>query len=196
MWPHRLCGCVAAWLCGWVAMWLCGYVAAWLCGYVAVWLCGYVAVWLCGSRINCVTLTITIQICMHGTSGSASSSILHRLQSLRPMLAIQSPPGLWRRRGGAKAMTKGALMKAISSASHVNQKHCRKVLSSLRTLALQEVKKTGVFAIPGLCRMKKLDQPARSEHTATILGKIVPVQARPARTVVKASPLRALKKQI
>ena len=123
-------------------------------------------------------------------------SILHRLQSLRPMLAIQSPPGLWRRRGGAKAMTKGALMKAISSASHVNQKHCRKVLSSLRTLALQEVKKTGVFAIPGLCRMKKLDQPARSEHTATILAKIVPVQARPARTVVKASPLRALKKQI
>ena len=193
--------CVA--VCGWVAMWLCGYVAAWLCGYVAVWLCGYVAVWLCGSRINCVTLTITIQICMHGTSGSASSSILHRLQSLRPMQSLgSSPPGLEahailrRRRGGAKAMTKGALMKAISSASHVNQKHCRKVLSSLRTLALQEVKKTGVFAIPGLCRMKKLDQPARSEHTATILGKIVPVQARPARTVVKASPLRALKKQI
>lgn len=130
-------------------------------------------------------------------------SILHRLQSLRPMQSLgSSPPGLEahailrRRRGGAKAMTKGALMKAISSASHVNQKHCRKVLSSLRTLALREVKKTGVFAIPGLCRMKKLDQPARSEHTATILGKIVPVQARAARTVVKASPLRALKKQI
>merc|ERR1712118_595012 len=55
---------------------------------------------------------------------------------------------------GAKAMTKGALLKAIATEHGLKAKACSNVLNSLVTVATGEVKKTGVFTVPGVCRSK------------------------------------------
>merc|ERR1719482_968233 len=97
---------------------------------------------------------------------------------------------------GAKAMTKGELLKAIATEHGLKTKDCSNILNSLVTVAAKEVKKTGVFTIPGLCRIKTRTKPATKACTKIIFGKETKVKAKPAKTVVKAFPVAALKKQI
>merc|ERR1711924_172590 len=75
-------------------------------------------------------------------------------------------------------------------------KACSNVLNSLVTVAAKEVKKTGVFAVPGFCRIKTRTKPATKACTKMIFGKETKVKAKLAKTVVKAFPVAALKKQI
>merc|ERR1712115_232761 len=96
----------------------------------------------------------------------------------------------------AKAMTKGALLKAIASENDLKPKTCSEVINNFVAIATKEVKKTGVFAIPGLCRIKTRTKPATKAGVRNIFGKEVKVAAKPAKTVVKAFPAAALKKQI
>ncbi len=70
------------------------------------------------------------------------------------------------------------------------------MLNSLVTVATNEVKKTGVFTIPGICRIKTRVKPATKAGVSMMFGKETKVKARPAKTVVKAFPVAALKKQI
>merc|ERR1719266_2654662 len=95
-----------------------------------------------------------------------------------------------------KAMTKGALADALATGTEVKKSQCAKVLNSLAEIATTEVKKAGVFTIPGLCRIKTRTKPATKAGTREIFGKMQVVKARPARTIVKAFPVSALKKSI
>jgi len=99
-------------------------------------------------------------------------------------------------KAGAKAMTKGALMKALATEHGLKQKACTQVIDSLVDIATTEVKKTGVFTLPGLCRIKTRTKPATKAGVRVIFGKETKVKAKPAKTVVKAFPVAALKKQI
>merc|ERR1712196_752735 len=98
--------------------------------------------------------------------------------------------------GSAKAMTKGALLKAIATENDVKTKACSNVLNSLVAVATKEVKKTGIFTVPGLCRIKTRNKPATKACVRMIFGKETKVKAKPAKTVVKAFAVAALKKQI
>merc|ERR1719258_265113 len=98
--------------------------------------------------------------------------------------------------GASKAMTKGALLKQISTENEMKTKDCSNILNSLVTVATKEVKKTGLFTIPGLCRIKTRSKPATKACTKMIFGKETKVKAKPAKTVVKAFPAAALKQQI
>merc|ERR1711981_1486970 len=95
-----------------------------------------------------------------------------------------------------KAMTKGAMMKAIATEHGLKQKACSEVINSFVAIATNEVKKTGVFTIPGVCRIKTRTKPATKAGVKVIFGKEVHVKAKPAKVVVKAFPVAALKKQI
>merc|ERR1712226_538557 len=97
---------------------------------------------------------------------------------------------------GAKAMSKGALLKTIATEQGFKSKTCSQVLNSFVTIATKEVKKTGVFAIPGLCRIKTRTKPATKAGVRVMFGKEMKVKAKPAKTVVKVYPVAALKKQI
>merc|ERR1719291_346220 len=96
----------------------------------------------------------------------------------------------------AKAMSKGALLKTIATEQGFKAKTCSQVINSFVTIATKEVKKTGVFAIPGLCRIKTRVKPATKAGIRNIFGKDVKVTAKPAKTIVKGYPVAALKKQI
>merc|ERR1711953_22514 len=97
---------------------------------------------------------------------------------------------------GAKSMSKGAMLTAMAEASELNTSECSKVLSSLVDIATKEVKKTGKFILPGLCRIQTRTKPATKAGTRTMFGKEVKVKAKPAKTIVKAFPVAALKAQI
>merc|ERR1712007_178434 len=98
--------------------------------------------------------------------------------------------------GGKKAMSKGAMTKALATQHELKQKACSEVINSLVAIATAEVKKNGVFTIPGLCRLKTRTKPATKAGVRIMFGKETKVKAKPAKTVVKAYPVAALKKQI
>merc|ERR1712166_1133709 len=89
-------------------------------------------------------------------------------------------------KAGGKAMTKGALTKALATEHSLKQKACSEVISSLVALATSEVKKTGVFTIPGVCRIKTRLKPATKAGVRMMFGKETKVKAKPAKTIVKA----------
>merc|ERR1712216_267393 len=104
--------------------------------------------------------------------------------------------GMKAKAGGKKVMTKGALVKTLSEQHEMKTKVMSGLLASLATLATAEVKKAGIFTIPGLCRIKTRMKPATKAGVRMAFGQEVKVKAKPARTVVKAFPVAALKAQI
>merc|ERR1712139_104618 len=116
------------------------------------------------------------------------------LQSLCKML----PPmkSMKSMKAGAKAMSKGAMTKEIATKHELKQAACAKIINSLVTIGTNEVKKNGIFTIPGLCRIKTRVKPATKAGVRSMFGKEVKVAAKPAKTVVKAFAVAALKKQI
>merc|ERR1711881_298683 len=98
--------------------------------------------------------------------------------------------------GGSKVMTKGALLKLIATENEMKTKDCSNILNSLVTVATKEVKKTGIFTIPGICRIKTRTRPAPKARVVMMFGEERKVSAKPAKTVVKAFPAAALKQQI
>merc|ERR1711881_6994 len=99
-------------------------------------------------------------------------------------------------KAGAKAMTKGTIVRTLAEQHELKTKVCSELLESLATLATTEVKKTGIFTIPSLCRIKTRRKPATKAGKRMAFGQEIKVKARPARTIVKAFPVAALKQQI
>ena len=110
---------------------------------------------------------------------------------MAPMKAMKAM-----KKSGAKAMTKGGLGEALASATELKKRDCIKVIDSLGGIAAKELKKTGKLTVPGLCMVKTRMKPATKAGKREMFGKICVVKARPAKTIVKAFPVAALKKSI
>merc|ERR1711879_901409 len=96
----------------------------------------------------------------------------------------------------SKAMSKGALAEALAGECELKKNVCAKLISSLSTIATSQVTKAGVFMLPGLVRIKTRTKPATKAGKREIFGKMVVVKAKPARKIVKAFPLAALKRSV
>merc|ERR1712194_466033 len=72
---------------------------------------------------------------------------------------------------------------------------CKKVLESLAEVAAKEVKK-GKFTIPGVVMVKTRLKPATKAGKREVFGKMMMVKAKPAKTIVKAFCVAALKKAV
>merc|ERR1712056_62293 len=97
---------------------------------------------------------------------------------------------------GGKPMSKGALAQALADGTELKKSQVTKVLDTLASVATNEVKKTGKCTIPGLCMIKTRLKPATKAGKKEIFGKLVMVKAKPAKTVVKAFAVAALKKSV
>merc|ERR1712054_727236 len=93
-------------------------------------------------------------------------------------------------------MTKSALLAAIAEACEVKRSVASTALSTLASIGTEETKKNGKFVIPGLVMIKTRKKPATKAGKKLMFGKEVLVKAKPAKTVVKAFPVSALKKSI
>merc|ERR1712226_252615 len=94
---------------------------------------------------------------------------------------------------GAKPMSKGSLVKALSEKCEVKSAQANKFILGLSAAVTAEVKKNGAFNIAGLCRIKTRVKPATKAGKREMFGKVVLVKAHPAKTVVKAFPAKVLK---
>merc|ERR1719321_1410610 len=97
---------------------------------------------------------------------------------------------------GAKSMSKGAIADALASACEKKKSEMGKVLDALAELAEKETKKTGKFTIPGVCMVKTRHKSARKAGKRMAFGQEIKVKAKPARTVVKAFAVAAIKKSV
>ena len=89
-------------------------------------------------------------------------------------------------------MTQTQLVRSLAEASEVPNKTARLLLDTLSSLAVTEVKKNGVFVLPGLGRLVKVERKARmGRNPAT--GESIKI---PAKKVVKFRVAKAAKDSI
>merc|ERR1711869_55819 len=96
----------------------------------------------------------------------------------------------------ATSMSKGAIAEALATETGLKKSQCSKVLGIFAGVAQTQVKKAGKFVVPGVCMVKTRVKPATKAGKRMMFGKEVVVKARPAKTVVKAFVVAALKKAI
>merc|ERR1712066_105080 len=96
----------------------------------------------------------------------------------------------------AKSMTKSALVNELSEKTELNRKTCDSILQCLAAVTEREVKKTGKITIPGVVMLKTRRKPATKAGKREVFGKVVLVKAKPAKTIVKAFPVAAIKKAL
>merc|ERR1739845_260324 len=108
-----------------------------------------------------------------------------------PMKAMKA----MKAKAGARPMSKGGLAEAIvASGVEIKKSEAAKIIDSLASIATSQVKSAGKFVLPGLCMIKTRQKPATKAGKREVFGKVVMVKAKPARTIVKAYPVAALKK--
>ena len=89
-------------------------------------------------------------------------------------------------------MTQTQLVRSLAETCEVNNKTARLFLDSLASMAIAEVKKNGVFVMPGIGRLVRVDRKARvGRNPAT--GESIKI---PAKKVVKFRVAKAAKDAI
>ena len=99
-------------------------------------------------------------------------------------------------KGGAKPMTKGAIAKAIADEFELKTKVAATIMNVLAETGAKELKNVGKFTFPGLLTIKTRHKPATKACKRVVFGEERLVKAKPAKTVVKAFPVSALKKSV
>ena len=99
-----------------------------------------------------------------------------------------------------KPANKSAVFQALAESTGLTKKQIAEVFDGLTALIHHEVGKKGpgVFVFPGLLKIKRIvkpkTEPRMGRNPAT--GEPMMIKAKPARTVVKAQPLKALKEMV
>lgn len=92
----------------------------------------------------------------------------------------------------AKRMTQSQIVRALADHCEVSKTAARQFLQQLTDTAIREVKKTGLFVLPGLGRLVRADRKARmGRNPAT--GETIHI---PAKKVVKFRVAKAVKDSI
>jgi DNA-binding protein HU-beta len=92
----------------------------------------------------------------------------------------------------AKRMTQSQIVRALAEKCEVSNKVSRQLVDQLSETALHEVKKNGLFVIPGLGRLVRVDRKARiGRNPAT--GETINI---PAKKVVRFRVAKAAKDAI
>merc|ERR1712087_179342 len=99
-------------------------------------------------------------------------------------------------RAAGTALTKTGIAEALATASEVKRSDCSKIIDALAEMAAKQVKTVGKFVVPGVVMIKTRRKAATRAGKRLMFGKEVVVAAKPAKTVVKAFPVSALKKSI
>jgi DNA-binding protein HU-beta len=95
----------------------------------------------------------------------------------------------------AVQMTKSQLIEKISGETEVAKKDVKGVLETLATVGYKELKKSGVFLVPGFAKFVVIKKPATKARQGTnpFTGEAMTFKAKPARKIVRARPVKAAK---
>jgi DNA-binding protein HU-beta len=89
-------------------------------------------------------------------------------------------------------MTQTQLVKNLAQECEVNNKTARLFVDTLSSMAIAEVKKNGVFVLPGIGRLVRVDRKARTGRNPAT-GESIKI---PAKKVVKFRVAKAAKDAI
>jgi DNA-binding protein HU-beta len=97
----------------------------------------------------------------------------------------------------AKVMSKSELIQKIAD-QHPNEmtrKDIKSVIESLASVGYKELKKTGVFFVPGFAKFVVIKKPATKQRNGINPFTKEPTvfKAKPARKIIRARPLKAVK---
>ena len=99
-----------------------------------------------------------------------------------------------------KAMTKSEIYSAIAEKTGLTRKQVASVFDGLGGLIASSLGKKGpgIFTMPGLLKLKVVRKPATKEREGVnpFTGEKMIFKAKPARNVVKALALKALKNMV
>ena len=85
-------------------------------------------------------------------------------------------------------MTQTALVRALAEKAEITNKQARAVLDNLSAVAVSEVKKNGVFVLPGIGRLVRVERKARmGRNPATGVAIKIPAKKGVKFRVAKAA---------
>merc|ERR1719488_163063 len=113
------------------------------------------------------------------------------MKAMKAVKAMAAKP-----RAAGKALSKGGIAEALAAASEVKKSDCSKIVDALAEMGAKQVKSVGKFVMPGLVMIKTRRKAATKAGKKLMFGKEVQVAAKPAKMVVKAFCVGALKKSI
>jgi nucleoid DNA-binding protein len=93
-------------------------------------------------------------------------------------------------------LTKSQLVEKLSEAhSTLSKRDIKGVVETLATVGHKELKKSGVFVVPGFAKFVVVKKPATKarEGTNPFTGEKMMFKAKPARKIVRARPVKAIK---
>ena len=95
----------------------------------------------------------------------------------------------------ATQITKSQIIEKISDATEVSKKEVKGVLEALATVGYKELKKSGVFLVPGFAKFVVVKKPATKARKGINPFTKEPTvfKAKPARKVLKIRAVKAAK---
>jgi len=98
----------------------------------------------------------------------------------------------------AKPSTKTEIMNYIAEETDLKKKDVAAVFDALSAMIKKDLNKAGMFSVPGLMKIKVIKKPAVPARKGVnpFTGEEMMFKAKPARNVVKISPLKSLKEMV
>jgi nucleoid DNA-binding protein len=101
---------------------------------------------------------------------------------------------------GPKAATKSEIYQTLATTVGLSRKQVAGVFDEMNKLIKRDLGKKGpgVFTIPGLLKLKRVHKPATKARPGInpFTKEPITIKAKPARSAVKAMPLKNLKEMI
>src|SRR6185312_12660765 len=95
----------------------------------------------------------------------------------------------------ATQMTKSQLIEKIAEENELGKKDVKGVIETLAVIGYKELKKNGVFVVPGFAKFVVIKKPATKARVGEnpFTGEEMTFKAKPARKIVRARPVKAAK---
>ena len=96
------------------------------------------------------------------------------------------------------SFTRSATLSHIADSTGITKKDVSTVIDSLKSVVEAHVKAGKIFTLPGVLKVKVTRKPATKARKGVnpFTGEEMMFKAKPARNVVKATPLKALKDMV
>jgi DNA-binding protein HU-beta len=92
-------------------------------------------------------------------------------------------------------MSKSQIIERIASTTNLSKRDIKAVMETLVSVGHKELKKQGVFLLPGFAKFVVVKKPATKARKGTnpFTGEEMTFKAKPARKIVRARPVKAAK---
>ncbi|MCK7473809.1 MAG: HU family DNA-binding protein [Rhodopseudomonas palustris] len=95
----------------------------------------------------------------------------------------------------ATQLTKSQLIEKIATETELTKRDVKGVLETMAEIGYKELKKNGLFLVPGFAKFVVIKKPATKARKGTnpFTGEPMVFKAKPARKIVRARPVKAAK---